>query len=149
MVTEVVHTVRVPQNMESMTSSMTKGALATTVRNFLSTYAIRTSEDYGYDEDSVRGIEWTSTYSSPPGEVEGITVPLLAMGMTAHWEYLASETIYEHAKSADKTLVFVEGATHSYTTCKPCEKYPGQFGDTQKITYDYVDTWLSKPGRFQ
>jgi hypothetical protein len=30
----------------------------------------------------------------------------------------------------------------------PCEKYPGEFGDTQKTTYDYVDKWLSAPGRF-
>jgi hypothetical protein len=70
------------------------------------------------------------------------------MGMTGHWEYLAAETIFEHAKSTDKKLVFVEGATHIYTTCTKCEKYPGQFGDTVKTTYDYVDSWLSEKGRF-
>lgn len=64
------------------------------------------------------------------------------------WEYLAAETIFEHAKCADKTMVFVEGATHLYDTCTSCEKYPGQFGNTQKTTYDYVDSWLSKTGRF-
>jgi hypothetical protein len=68
--------------------------------------------------------------------------------MTGHWEFMSAETIYEHAKSADKTLVYVEGALHGYSTCKPCEKSPGQFGDTQKTTYDYVDGWLSKKGRF-
>lgn len=147
-VTQVIHSVRVPQNTVSLTSSFEKGALKTTVRNFLSTYAIRVNDEYGYDEDSVHGIDWTSSYSSPPGNVEGITVPLLTMGMTGHWEYLAAETIFDHARSADKTLVFVEGATHLYTTCTACEKYPGQFGNTQKTTYDYVDRWLSKAGRF-
>ena len=147
-VTQVVHTVRVPENLTSNTPSLEAGALTTTVRRFLNTYAVRVTDDFGYDEDSIRGIDWSSSYSNPPGSVEGITVPLLAMGMTGHWEFLAAETISEHAKSADKTIAFVEGATHGYTTCTKCEKTPGQFGNTLKTTYDYVDGWLSKKGRF-
>jgi hypothetical protein len=147
-VTEVIHSVRVPENAASFTGSFESGALKTTLRSFLSTFAVRVNEDYSYNEDTVRGIDWASCYSCPPGNIEGVTVPLLTMGMTGHWEYLAAETIYEHAKSSDKTLAFVEGATHLYTTCVKCEKYPGQFGDTQKTTYDYVDTWLSQKGRF-
>jgi hypothetical protein len=147
-VTQVVHTVRVPENLTSNTPSLESGALATTVRRFLNTYAVRVTDDFGYDEDSIRGIDWASSYSNPPGSVEGVTVPLLAMGMTGHWEFLAAETIYEHAKSTDKTIAFVEGATHNYTTCTKCEKTPGQFGNTVKTTYDYVDSWLSKTGRF-
>ena len=123
-VTQVVHTVRVPENMTSYTPSMERGALKTTVRRFLSTFAVRVTDDYGYNEDSVRGIDWASSYSCPPGNVEGVTVPLLTMGMTGHWEFLAAETIYEHAKSADKTLAFVEGATHGYTTVHQMRKIP-------------------------
>jgi hypothetical protein len=146
--TQVIHTVRVPENPASNTASLERGGLTTTVRDFLNTFALRVTDDYGYNEDSVRGIDWSSSYSCPPGNVEGIKVPMLTMGMTGHWEYLAAETIFEHAKSADKTLVFVEGATHGYTTCTRCEKSPGQFGDTVKTTYDYIDSWLSKKGRF-
>jgi hypothetical protein len=75
-------------------------------------------------------------------------VPLLAAGMTGGWEYLASEVIYENAKSNDKTLVFVEGASHLFTTAKEVERFPGEFGDTMKTLYDYVDSWLSAKGRF-
>lgn len=146
--TRIVPTVRVPENLRSQTPSLMKGALKTTVRNYLNSYAIRTGPDFGYDASSVRGVEWTSTYASPPGNVQGITAPLLVMGMTGHWEYLASETIYELAKSRDKSIAFVEGATHLYDTCKPCERTPGQYGDTLKTTYDYIDGWLGKPGRF-
>jgi len=148
MTNEVVHTVRVPQNTRSQTPSLMQGALKTTVRNYLNSYAIRTEPDFGYDETSVHGVDWTSTYASPPGNVQGVSAPLLVMGMTGHWEYLASETIYELAHSRDKSIAFVEGATHMYDTCKECERQPGEFGDTQKTTYDYIDTWLSKPGRF-
>lgn len=146
--TEIVYTVRVPQNPKSLTSSLSEGASQGTVRGFLSSHAIRVSDDFYYDESTVHGVDWTSSMSSPPGNVENITVPLLLMGMTGNWEYLAHETIYEHSKSADKTLAFVEGATHVYTTCKECEKTPGQFGDTEKTLYDYVDKWLSNRGRF-
>jgi pimeloyl-ACP methyl ester carboxylesterase len=147
-VTQVVHSVRVPQNFSSRTPLLEGGTLTTTVKKFLNTFAIRVTDDYGYNEDSVRGIDWDSSYSNPPGNVRGVTVPLLTMGMTGHWEYLAAETIHERAKSADKTLVFVEGANHTYTTCTQCEKYAGQFGDTMKTIYDYIDSWLSKKGRF-
>jgi hypothetical protein len=145
---EIVHTVRVPGNPVSHTGSLDDGGLQTSIRKFLSTYAIRVTPDYGYSGDAVRGIEWTSSYGSVPGNVEGISVPLLTMGMTGHWEFMSAETIYEHAKSGDKTLVYVEGALHGYTTCKACEKNPGQFGNTEKTTYDYIDGWLSKTGRF-
>ncbi|MDE1150891.1 MAG: hypothetical protein PW843_30445 [Azospirillaceae bacterium] len=144
----VIPTVRVPENTRNNSPSFIKGALKTTVQNYLNAYAIRTRPDFGYDSEHVTGVDWTSTYASPPGDVQGINAPLLVMGMTGHWEYLASETIYELAHSPDKTIAFVEGATHLYDTCKPCERHAGEFGDTQKTTYDYIDAWLAKPGRF-
>lgn len=146
--TQVVKTVRVPENTENLSPSYRRGALRTSVRSYLSTYAIRVGEDFSYDATGVKGVDWTSTYASPPGNVQGISAPLLVMGMTAHWEFLAAETIYDLARSRDKSLAFVEGADHLYVTCRPCEKVPGQYGDTQKTTYDYIDRWLSAPGRF-
>ncbi|SEK02710.1 hypothetical protein SAMN05518849_12923 [Sphingobium sp. AP50] len=144
----VVPTVRVPENIRSMTPSLMRGALKTTVRNYLNTYAIRTGRDFGYDVSGVHGVEWTSTYASPPGNVQGIGAPLLVMGMTGHWEYLAAEEIYRRAASADKSIAFVEGATHMYTPCTKCEPVPVAYGDTLKTTYDHIDGWLAKPGRF-
>lgn len=105
--TEIVHTGRVPQNTRSQTPSLMQGALKTTLRNYLNSYAIRTGPDFGYDETGVHGVDWTSTYASPPGNVQGIKVPLLVMGMTGHWEYLASETLYELSHSPDKSIAFV------------------------------------------
>lgn len=146
--TGIVPTVRVPENVRSPSPSLIKGALKTTVRNFLSNYAIRTGPDFGYDAQGVHGIDWTSTYASPPGNVQGVHAPLLVLGMTGHWEYLAAEEIYGRAASPDKAIAFIEGATHGYTTCTKCERTPGQYGDTQKTTYDTIDAWLAKPGRF-
>jgi hypothetical protein len=146
--TQIVHSVRVPANDVSVTGTMVKGAMKTTLRNFLMTYAVRTTPDYGYDESGVHGIDWASSYSNTPGNISGIHVPTLVMGMTANWEYLAAETLYERSPARDKAIWFVEGATHVYTPCHPCEATPGQYGDTVKTVYDAVDRWLSAPGRF-
>jgi len=56
--------------------------------------------------------------------------------------------IYGNARSSDKPLAFVEGASHGFTPCKPSEEVPGRSGDTVKTLYDYVDKWLSQKGRF-
>jgi hypothetical protein len=36
--------------------------------------------------------------------------------MTGNYEFFMQETIREHAKSADKTLAYVEGARHNFAT---------------------------------
>ena len=147
--TEIVHSVRVPTATKNTSSSLFGAALKTTVLGYLSTYAIRVTDDYGYGADTAEtGVIWRSSRGSNPGNVEGITVPFLTMAMTGSFEMGSAETIHNHVKGSDKTLVYIEGATHVYTPCKACEKTPGQFGDTVKTVYDYADSWLSKPGRF-
>jgi hypothetical protein len=148
--TEIVHSVRVPTTKANPSHSFYGAALKTTVTGFLQTYAIRVDPDkYSYGELTAEtGVVWRSTRGSIPGNVEGITVPILTMGMTGSFEMGAAETIHNHAKSSDKTLVYIEGASHGYPTCKACEKTPGQYGDTVKTIYDYADKWLSQPGRF-
>lgn len=145
--TEIIHSIRGPENPRSFTDSFWEGARFLSVRTYLTSYAIRTEKEFGYDEDHVWGIEWDSTYNCPPGNMAHIRVPTLVMGMTAGWEYLASETIYNMAASEDKTIAFVEGATHKFIPAKQMEKFEGQYGDTVKTLHDFVDEWLMA-GRF-
>ncbi|MBQ6205956.1 MAG: alpha/beta hydrolase, partial [Oscillospiraceae bacterium] len=145
--TEIVRSVRKPDCPDSMTHSFWEGARFLSVRTYLSGYAIRTEDDFGYDDCHVWGIDWDSSYAAPPGNMRHVRVPTLVMGMTGGWEFLASETIYRMAAAEDKTIAFVEGATHKFTPARHCEEYPEQFGDTMKTLHDYVDGWLSS-GRF-
>lgn len=148
MTTQIVHSVRVPSTLETPSRTW-RGALKTTVNGFLSTYAIRATDDFGYGEVTAeKGVIFRSTMGSNPGNVEGVSVPFLTMGMTGSFEMGSAETIHNHVKSQDNTLVYIEGATHVYTTCKKCETTPGQYGDGVKTTYDYADKWLSESGRF-
>lgn len=90
-------------------------------------------------------MDWDSSYCTGPGNAKYISVPMLLMGMTGSYEYIAAEQIYERAVAAgDKTLVFVEGAGHNFTPEGEAEKYPGEFGDTAARCFDFVDEWLTE-----
>jgi pimeloyl-ACP methyl ester carboxylesterase len=114
----------------------------TTAREFLATFAIRTLPGYGFTENDIVGVDWKSAFSATPGSAEGITVPTLVMPMSCHYLLVPAEIIFDHLAARDKNMVVVEGATHLFAPCRP------EYGDTLKRTFDYIDSWLSKPGRF-
>ena len=113
-----------------------------TVRQFLASAALRTTQEYAMIENSITGIDWASSNTSAPSNVERVTVPLLIMAMSCHYFIVPDEIIFEHSASKDKQIVYVEGASHGFTPCRP------EYGDTMKRVFDYVDTWLSGSGRF-
>lgn len=143
----VVRSVRRPRFDRSATPRL-MAAVQTTVRGFLSERAVYALSGYGFREDGAEGICWDNVYCSAVPNVRRIHAPLLCMGMTGGYEYLASEEIFHNAASADKSIAFVQGATHNFTPAHDAEAFPGQFGDTERLVFDYVDSWLSAPGRF-
>ena len=145
---EVVRTVRRPKHLQSTTGLLRRGAMHTSVKKFLDSWAVQTDEGYRFDDRQVFGVLWDSSYCCTPGNVTGVTVPTLVLGMTANWEFSAVETIWSCCAAADKECAFIEGADHDFNTDKTCERYEGEFGNTMETTYDYVDQWLSAPGRF-
>ena len=114
------------------------------MRRFLATHAISTFPDYCITVDSLNGVDWHSSYTSvPPANLEGVSVPMLSLVMTAHYFPVPNETNFAHASSRDKEMAMVEGAVHGMTPCTAVEQTPGQFGDTLARTFDYVDRWTS------
>lgn len=114
---------------------------STTVRGFLANSAIRASADYAFTADDITGIDWASSYTSTPANAEGVTVPALVLTMSCHYLVVPGEVIYDRLGSKDKTYASVEGATHLFQPCRP------EYGDTKKRVFDFVDEWVSKPGR--
>ena len=53
-----------------------------------------------------------------------------------------SEIAFDHSAAKDKEFVGVEGAGHFFQPCRP------EYGDTFRRAFDYIDSWLTKPGRF-
>lgn len=140
----VIPSLRKPREAKPFTGMYGMGAMNTTVKAYLASQVIRSTADYGYDETHIYGVDWDSSYCCTPGNMRLVHAPLLLVGLTAGYEFLASECIYEMAASEDKTLAFVEGATHMVWPAKECEEFPGQFGDTVKTTFEYAAAWLSK-----
>jgi hypothetical protein len=141
--TEVIRSVRPVSGAEQPSGRLAGGALNTSVRRYLNTFATRALPDFSVGEDSITGVDWGSSNTNTPNNVEGVSVPMLVMGMTGHYWLVSAEMAYDHAKSSDKTVAFVEGATHGFTPCTACAKTPGQYGDTVARTFDYVTQWLN------
>lgn len=112
-----------------------------TVRSFLSSFIVRLNPDYHWTADGLYGIDWHSSPSSLAGSTEGIHVPTLIMTATCAAHIVFHETAFDHSGAKDKEFVGVEGANHGFLPCRP------EYGDTFTRTFDYVDSWLSKPGR--
>ena len=124
-------------------SAFVSSCAITTVRSYLTNRAVMAGPGYRVSSDGVVGVQWENTYDCPPGNVRFVSVPMLVMGMTGSYEYLASEVVYQNAASKDKSIAFMEGAGHNFDN-QGIEEY----GDTQKVVFDYVSEWLSAPGRF-
>ncbi len=144
---EIVRSLRKPKFRRTITP-MSMAVVNTTVRAYLSERAVCATPDYAFHADGVTGVQWDNVYSSAVPNMRKVSVPVLVMGMTGGYECMASEVIFENVASADKTLIYVEGASHNFSPAEDAEEFPGRFGDTAKLTFDYVDRWLSAPGRF-
>ena len=141
---EKIYSVRTPECNVCFSKTYGMGVNKNTVRGFLSSQALRTTEDFSADEDGVTGVEWNSSYATPIGNIEHIHVPALMMGMTGSYEFIAAEMIYAHAPMPDKTIAFVQGATHMFDPNHAAEKTPGEFGDTEGALYDYMAGWMDR-----
>ncbi len=139
--TEIIKSWRVPHFDHDFVTEDAIGTGFSTIKTYLTNSCVRTDGFY-YDDSHIYGIDWDSSFTCTPGNVKGIHVPILIMGMTGSYEFLAAEQIYDNVGSKDKTMRFVEGASHNFTPQEDAEQYPGQFGDTVKNCFDFAAEWL-------
>ena len=92
-------------------------------------------------------IDYCSNNNSTPCHLQKITVPILILGMGGHYFLRENEIHYEVSASADKEYIIIEGASHGIRPCKACETTPGQYSNTVKNTFDYMQKWIN--ARFQ
>lgn len=138
---EVIRSLRPAKFTRSFTRIFGMGTEVSTVHAYAASSCVKVG-DFSYDDREIKGIDWNSSYCCTPGNVQYIEAPILIMGMTGGYEFLAAEVIYNNAKSTDKTIAFVEGATHNFEPEKATEKYPGQYGDTVANCFDFVAKWI-------
>ena len=107
-----------------------------TLRSFLSAQAVRAN-------DAAEDIDFCSTNNSTICAVQSISVPVMFAAMGAHYFIRDNERQYDMAASRDKDFVVIEGATHGFTPCTPCETRPGQYSNTVKNLFDYMAAWMN------
>lgn len=136
---QVVESLRGPNDTDSRPPINYLGdeVLTTTVRKFLSTNASRPLEGYKMTEDSIEGVDYSSSNANTPGNLEAVSVPVTMISATGHYHVVQNEIFWNHAGSSDRSLVYVEGASHGFSAIAP------EYGDPEDLTFDYMDSWLS------
>jgi len=121
-------------NTKDSTNAFDTGTKLLTLRSFLTTQAIRST-------NSLDGIDHCSALNDTVCAVGSISVPIMIAGMGGYLFIRDSEEEYEAAKSADKDLVFIEGATHGFTPCANCGVPAATYSNSVKNLFDYIANW--------
>jgi hypothetical protein len=137
-VTEIVHSAAVPELGQAKTNrEFDGGTKILTFTSYLSANATRST-------NSLDGIEDCSSNTSTICNVQSIKAPTLIAAMGG-WRFIRDqERMYELSPAVDKDFIVIEGAEHNYTPCKPCEKTPGQYGNSVKNLFDYMAKWANE-----
>jgi pimeloyl-ACP methyl ester carboxylesterase len=136
-VTEIARSVIVPeQSLTKEALSFGLGTKVLTLRSFMSANAVRAT-------NSADAIDHCTSNNSTTCAIQSISVPVMFAGMGAFVFVRDNEVFYDLAKSRDKDLIYIEGATHGFTGCKPCEVTPGQYANSAKNFFDYVAGWIN------
>ncbi|MFT4085118.1 MAG: hypothetical protein QM638_21260 [Nocardioides sp.] len=139
--TEVVSRIALDETNPGLPGTL-PAAWQTTVKDLL-WLEVTLADDLDYGEDHLSGVDFASSMTCSSGNVEQISCPLLVMGHTAGYEYITAEWSYRNARSADRSIAFMEGATHGWASADAAT-----YGDTVAIEARYVSGWLTEPGRF-
>jgi len=136
-VTQVVHSVSVPEPENAKDNrTFDRGTKVFTLKSFLSANAVKST-------NSLNGIDWCSSNNSTMCAVESIKIPTLIAAMGAYHFIRDQEQMYDLSAAKDKDYIVIEGAVHGYTPCKACEKTPGQYSNSEKNLFDYIQKWAN------
>jgi hypothetical protein len=135
---EIAHSVAVPEPENAKANhSFARGTKVFTLKSFLSANAVKST-------NSLDGIDWCSTNNSTMCAVESIKIPTLIAAMGAFHFVRDQEQMYDLSAAKDKDYVVIEGALHGYVPCKACEKTPGQYSNSAKNLFDYIQKWTNE-----
>lgn len=136
-VTQLVHSVSVAEPEDAKANrTFERGTKVFTLKSFLSANAVKST-------NALDGIDWCSSNNSTMCAVESIKIPTLIAAMGAYHFIRDQEQMYELSAAKDKDYIVIEGAVHGYTPCKACEKTPGQYSNSEKNLFDYIEKWAN------
>jgi pimeloyl-ACP methyl ester carboxylesterase len=135
-VEQIVTSVSPPElDTKETTNSFDRGTKILSLRSFLSTQAVRSS-------NSLDGIDHCSSNNSTICAVRSIAAPTLVVGMGGYLFIRDSEEEYENSAAAKKELLFIEGASHGFTPCRNCSADPDAYANSVRNLFDQVKNWV-------
>jgi len=135
--TQIVRSVAVPEPENAKANrTFERGTKVFTLKSFMSANAVKST-------NSLDGIDWCSSNNSTMCAVQSIKIPTLIAAMGAFHFVRDQELMYDLSAAKDKDYIVIEGAVHGYTPCKPCEKTPGQYSNSDKNLFDYIQKWAN------
>ena len=93
--------------------------------------------------DARDGIDHCSTNNSTTCAVQSISIPIMIAAMGAYQFIRDDEVIFDKSASQDKDYVVIEGALHGFTPCVACETTRGQYSNTVRNLFDYIQKWIN------
>jgi pimeloyl-ACP methyl ester carboxylesterase len=142
-VTTVVQSIRPRLALNSQSNLRYAGADKTDLNDFMQTAALRTAPDMRVTVDDIVGIDWSSQNGLTPGSLAGVHVPVLNISASGHYWVVPNEISHRLTASADKELLYIEGATHGFTPCDNCVgSAPGKYDRVQADTLNYMEDWI-------
>lgn len=137
MITEVVRSVALPKPQQaSVNRTFNGGVKLLTTQSFLSANAVRSTH-------AMEDIDHCSTNASTNCAIANIEAPTLIVAMGAYNHIRFQELMYVQSPAEDKEFLVIEGATHGYTPCVPCETSPGQYSNSLRNLFDYIAKWAN------
>jgi hypothetical protein len=136
-VTQVVKSLEPPHPQQARRNrTFADGTKVLSIKSYLSANAVRST-------NSIDGIDHCSNNNSTICAMQYIKVPTLIAAMGAYHMLRDEETMYDLSAAADKDYVVIEGAELNYTACKECETTSGQYGNSLKNLFDYIQKWAN------
>ncbi len=137
-VRETIRSVIVPDPSIPPTAlSFDVGTKLLSLRAFLSANAVRATDS------TADGVDHCSSNNSTICAVRSIAAPVLFVAAGGFVFIRDNERMFEDARSADKELIYVEGANHGMAGCTPCETRPGQYANARRNFFDHVRDWIN------
>lgn len=138
--TEVITSVKNPDLRLAERNRSFGEAKLLTILSFLGTRAIRATH-------SMDDYDTRTNNNSTEESLKHIRVPILIAAAGGYIFIRDDEALFESAATQDKEFIVIAGATHGMTPCAPCEKTPGEYGNSVRNGFDYFKAWIDK--RFQ
>ena len=97
-----------------------------------------------YNFHPMMPVKDKSVFHTNPEEALQVAYDLKSKKVMGAYNHIRfQELMYENSPAQDKDFIVIEGARHGYTPCTACENNLGQYSNSLKNLFDYIEQWAN------